>query len=57
MDKLTIIKRLESSSLAVFTTSQASALFDKGIESTRVLLSRLAKQGILVRVKRGLIKT
>ncbi|MFW6141888.1 MAG: type IV toxin-antitoxin system AbiEi family antitoxin domain-containing protein [Candidatus Saliniplasma sp.] len=53
MDKLTIIKRLESSSLAVFTTSQASALFDKGIESTRVLLSRLAKQGILVRVKRG----
>jgi len=53
MDKLTIIKRLESSSIAVFTTSQASALFDKEIESTRVLLSRLAKEGILVRVKRG----
>ena len=53
MDKLTIIKRLESSSMAVFTTSQVSALFDKDIKSTRVLLSRLAKEGILVRVKRG----
>jgi len=53
MDRLTIIKRLESSSIAVFTTSQASALFNKDIESTRVLLSRLVKERILVRVKRG----
>ncbi len=53
MDKLIIVKRLESSSIAVFSTSQASTLFDKDIESTRVLLSRLAKEGILVRVKRG----
>jgi len=53
MNKLTIVKRLESLNMGVFTTSHASALFDKNIESTRVLLSRLAKEGILTRVKRG----
>lgn len=53
MNRLSIVKRLESSAMSVFTTSQISALLGKGMESTRVLLSRLAKEGILVRVKRG----
>lgn len=48
-----IVKRLESLNMGVFTPSHISALFDKNIESTRVLLSRLAKEGILTRVKRG----
>ncbi len=53
MDRLTIVKRLGSLRTAVFTLSQISALFDKPIESTRVLLSRLVKDDVLVRVKRG----
>lgn len=39
--------------MAVFTPSNIAAFFDKNIESARVLLSRLTKEGILVRVKRG----
>ncbi len=48
-----MVKKLESSRLAIFTPNQISTLLDKSIESTRVLLSRLAKKGILSRVKRG----
>ncbi len=53
MNKLNIVKKLKSSSMAVFTPSNIAAFFDKNIESARVLLSRLTKEGILVRVKRG----
>ena len=53
MNRLTIVKRLESMNISVFTPSQISALFDKNIGTTRVLLSRLAQERILVRVKRG----
>lgn len=48
-----MVKRLESSKIAVFTTSQISTILDKDIENTRVLLSRLEKEGTLSRVKRG----
>ena len=54
MNKLTIVKRLESSNMSIFTPSHISTMFNKNIESTRVLLSRLAKEGILTRVKRGI---
>lgn len=53
MDRLSIVQSLESLRMAVFTPSQVSALLDKDIENTRVLLSRLTKDGVLVRVKRG----
>lgn len=53
MDRLTLVKRLESSSIPVFTPSQISTISDQTIESARVLLSRLAHEGTMVRVKRG----
>lgn len=53
MDKLTTVRRLESLRVAVFTPSQVSALLDKDIAGTRVMLSRLARDGVLIRVKRG----
>ncbi|MFO7991486.1 MAG: type IV toxin-antitoxin system AbiEi family antitoxin domain-containing protein [Thermoplasmata archaeon] len=53
MNKLTIVKRLESSRMALFTPAQISTILDKNINSTRVLLSRLESEGILTRVKRG----
>ncbi len=53
MDRLSIVQRLDSLRMAVFTPSQVSALFDKDIGNTKVLLSRLAKDDVLVRVKKG----
>ncbi len=53
MDKLTAVRRLESLRVAVFTPSQVSALLGKDIAGTRVMLSRLTKDGVLIRVKRG----
>jgi len=53
MDKLSFVKRLESSNMSVFTIAQISSVLHKNIESTRVLLSRFTKEGVLVRIKRG----
>ncbi len=53
MDRLSIVKKLESSKISVFTPSQISSMLDKKIESAKVLLSRLTKEGIIVRVKKG----
>jgi predicted transcriptional regulator of viral defense system len=53
MNRLHIVKQLDSLNLSVFTPTQVASLFDKDIKSTRVLLSRLAKDDVLIRVKRG----
>ncbi len=53
MDRLSIVQRLDSLRISVFTTSQVSALLDKNIHNTKMLLSRLTKDGVLTRVKKG----
>lgn len=53
MDRLSIVQRLDSLRISVFTTSQVSALLDKNIDNTKMMLSRLTKDGVLTRVKKG----
>lgn len=53
MDRLSIVKRMESHQMAVFTTQQFAALVGLNVNSASVLLSRLVKAGIVTRVMRG----
>ncbi|MFP4050502.1 MAG: hypothetical protein ACLFVB_02030 [Thermoplasmata archaeon] len=53
MDRLSIVQRLDSLRISVFTTPQVSALLDKDMSSTKMVLSRLNKDDILTRVKKG----
>lgn len=53
MDRLSIVKAMESHQMPVFTTQQFAALVGLNVSSASVLLSRLVKAGIVTRVLRG----
>ncbi len=53
MDRLSIVKRMESHQMPILTTQQFAALVGLSVNSASVLLSRLVKAGIVTRVLRG----
>lgn len=53
MDRLSIVKAMESHQMPVFTTQQFAALVGSRVASASVLLSRLVKAGIVARILRG----
>ncbi|MFQ6107760.1 MAG: hypothetical protein ACE5QF_09305 [Thermoplasmata archaeon] len=53
MDRLSIVKAMESHQMPVFTTQQFAALVGSNVSSASVLLSRLVKARIVTRVLRG----
>ncbi len=53
MDRLSIVKAMESHQTPIFTTQQFAALVGLKVGSASVLLSRLVKAGIVMRVLRG----
>lgn len=53
MNRLSIVKKLESQQSAVFTRQQFAVLTGKDPDAAAVLLSRMVKEGIIVRVMRG----
>ncbi len=53
MDRLSLVKLLESQQTPVLTTQQFAAFMGTGAGSAAVLLSRLARDGVLTRVMRG----
>jgi len=53
MDRLSIVKRMESHQMPIVTTQQFAAFVGLNMNSASVLLSRLVKAGIVTRVLRG----
>jgi predicted transcriptional regulator of viral defense system len=53
MDRLSVVKAMESHRMPVFTTQQFAALVGSRVGSASVLLSRLVKAGIVARIQRG----
>lgn len=53
MHAYTVIKRLENSEAAVFTTQQLAVMLGTSVETTSVTLHRLVKKGLIKRLLRG----
>lgn len=53
MDRLGIVKRLDALQSAIFTRQQFASITGKNPAYASVMLSRLVRDGVVVRVKRG----